>query len=242
MKWPVCICFVIISLHLHGQSGHKLYLLPGQGSDHRIFSNLNFPESVDTIHLHYLQPEAGEGMHSYAGRMANCIDTAQPFSVLGVSLGGMVAVEMCNYLQPEQVIILSSAANPDELPKLYRWFRGHNFYTHIPAPVFKWSTYILQPIFEPDRSRERKTCNAMIRDKDASFIKHAVHLIVSWEMPDTSTVNTKIIHIHGDADNTLPVENTHAAFIVENGSHMMTLVQARDISEILEQVLVKDLP
>ena len=62
-------------------------------------------------------------MADYSRTLAQQIDTSRRFSIIGVSLGGMLAVEMSKYLQPEEVILIASAKTRDELPTKYRFFQ-----------------------------------------------------------------------------------------------------------------------
>jgi hypothetical protein len=88
---------LFLSIGLLANSKHKLYLIAGHGSDIRIFSKINFPENVDTVHLHFIDPIKNETMHDYAIRISKKIDTTQQFSIMGVSLGGMLATEMTSF-------------------------------------------------------------------------------------------------------------------------------------------------
>ena len=230
--------YCLILMHSAQAQDHlTLYLLPGQGSDHRIFSHLQFPEYVDTVHLHFIMPEENEDMTSYAKRMSAYIDTTKPFAIAGVSLGGMVATEMTRFIHPEMVILLSSASSSEEIPEDYARYREHPVYKWIPSGLFKYSTFVLQPLYEPDRKLERSTCNAMIADKSALFMKRAVHLIVSWNRTEADNTNIRIYQIHGTADHTLPVAQIKADTLILNGSHMMTLTQPGDVSDAIQKAL-----
>lgn len=60
-------------------------------------------------------------------------------------------------------------------------------------------------------------------------------MIISW---DREVNNRKIYHIHGDNDHTLPIKKVKADFTVANGSHMMTLTSANEISLIINKLLL----
>ena len=48
----------------------------------------------------------------------------------------------------------------------------------------------------------------------------------------------EVYHIHGDKDHTLPIKRIKIPdFIVENGSHMMTLTRGGEISCILNSII-----
>lgn len=218
-----------------GQNPITLYLLPGQGSDHRIYQHIQFPDNVDTVHLHFIMPDENEDMTTYAKRMTQYIDTTESFALAGVSLGGMVATEMSRFVHPELIILLSSASSSEEIPETYARYRAHPIYKWIPSGFFKYATFILQPMYEPDRKTERETCNAMIADKSALFMKRAVHLIVSWNRLETDNCTIPLYQIHGTADHTLPVDLITANTYITNGSHMMTLTQAAEVSAAIQQ-------
>lgn len=222
---------------VHSQAIQRVYLLPGQGSDHRIYSNIVFPDGVDTVQLHFLQPALNESMEAYATRMAAQIDTTLPFAIIGVSLGGMVTMEMSDIVHPDTIILLSSATSSEEIPGLYHYFEGHPIYQYIPPPVIKYATFILQPVYEPDRSAERAICNSMIYRKDADFMRDAVHMIVTWDRMESENVHTPVLQIHGTADHTLPVDAVDAHIYIENGSHMMTLTRGAELTPIIAKAL-----
>lgn len=235
MRMRTFLLFLCLSKLADAQQIQTLYLLPGQGSDHRIYSHTTFPEGVDTVHLHFIMPLENESMHAYAARMSAQIDTTRPFAIAGVSLGGMVATEMTDFIHPQLVILLSSASSSEEIPDSYAQQREYMLYRWIPAGVIKYSTFLLQPMFEPDRRKERAICNDMISDKSALFMKRAVHLIVTWDRPEAQNAGLAIFQIHGSADQTLPLKNIAADLIISDGSHMMTLTKAAEISQAIQQ-------
>lgn len=237
MRWWHFMFIFLCWQTADAQQPMRLYLLPGQGSDHRIYQNMRFPDNIDTVHLHYLPVEAEETLEHYAARMVSQIDTTLPFSLMGVSLGGMICVEMSDIIHPQQVFLLSSASSGDEIPDFYHSFRKYPIYHNFNPNLIKYSTFLLQPIYEPDRRTEQKTCNSMIREKDADFMKSAVHMIVTWQRTEADNINTPIIQIHGTADHTLPVENIRADYYIDNGSHMMTLTMADKVSAIISAAI-----
>jgi pimeloyl-ACP methyl ester carboxylesterase len=233
------LMLVVIGKLIAAQQVTRVYLIPGQGSDYRIYKNIQFDEQFDTIHIQYITPLPLESMHDYAQRLSAQIDTTTPFYIIGVSLGGMLATEMYDIVHPEKIIVISSATDSTEIPTMYQFFNEYPVHRYIPASVFKYSTFIMQPIYEPDRKLERTTCNAMINDKELVFIKRATEMIVGWQRAPEDNVGKQIIHIHGDNDHTLPINNIKCDYIIPAGSHMMALTQAAAISEIINKELLK---
>jgi pimeloyl-ACP methyl ester carboxylesterase len=219
------------SIGLLANSKHKLYLIAGHGSDIRIFSKINFPDNVDTVHLHFIVPIKNETMQDYAIRMSKKIDTTQKFSIMGVSLGGMLATEMTSFLNPENVIIISSAAGRSEMPVRYKMMRNFEMYRIFSGEFYHFMAKTAQLLFEPDRRKEGEIFDAMLKDKDPDFLKRGIHMIVNWEGEYES--NGNIFHIHGSKDHTLPIRKTCSDMIVEKGSHMMTLTNPKPIEDLL---------
>lgn len=241
MNKYVLIIFLLITGKISmGQQLSRVYLIPGQGSDYRIYKNLQLEEQFDTIHIHYITPLPLESMQDYAIRLCAQIDTTTPFYIIGVSLGGMLATEMYDMVHPEKIIVISSATNATEIPNMYQFFNHYPLHRYIPASIFKYSTFIMQPLFEPDRKMERTTCNAMINEKELVFIKRATEMIVGWQRTPEDNTGKNIIHIHGDQDNTLPLSNISSEYIIQGGSHMMVLTRGAEISAIINSELKKD--
>ena len=214
----------------------KIYLIHGQGSDGRLFSKLTLNAAFDTFCLNLPVPAKGTNMQSFAQQLIPKIDTSGPFILIGVSLGGMVAAELNDILHPLQTIIISSAKNNNELPKRYKFMRAFPLYKLFPAGFLKASSFIMQPLVEPDRKKEKAIFKSMLRKKDKHFLKRTIPMIVNW---DKKCNNGKVLmHIHGTKDHTIPIKNITESIAITNGSHMMVLTQADLISEKINEILL----
>lgn len=234
IKW----IFVIILLnygHLYAQINKPvIYLIPGQGADSRQFKNLSIDNKFEIKHIEYFTPEKGSNMTDYAKALALQIDTTRRFILVGVSLGGMLATEMGDFLKPQKIILISSAKSRNEFPGRYTFQRVIPLYKWVPAGLMKSGAKFLQPIVEPDRKYDTKTFKSMLNDKDPLFLKRTVKMIMEW---DRTNYRSDIIQIHGDNDHTLPGKNIKYDYLIENGSHMMVLTKADEISELINDLL-----
>jgi pimeloyl-ACP methyl ester carboxylesterase len=212
-----------------------VYLISGQGSDERIFSEIPWDTShYDVQYIPFIIPNRRETMNGFAHRMSQSIDTSRFFLLVGVSLGGMVCSEMKTFLNPEKVILISSAKCRGELPLRYRFQRYLPIYGLVPKRAIKWGAQIAQPIVEPDRKVKKDVFKAMLKAKNPTFLKRSIRMIVNWNKPKA---DSEIIHIHGDSDHTLPYRRIANSIPVENGSHMMTLTRSEEVSAILTEFL-----
>ena len=71
--------------------------------------------------MEWIDPFPNETIEAYAKRLSEGIDQNQPFVLIGLSFGGMVAVEIAKITLPVCTIQISSVDHRDELPKLYRF-------------------------------------------------------------------------------------------------------------------------
>jgi pimeloyl-ACP methyl ester carboxylesterase len=219
---------------LPSQPNTIIYLFHGQGADQRQFKELVIPEGYDTVHISYPIPLRRETMSQYALRFVPMINIDAPYVLLGVSLGGMICTELTDTLNPENTILISSAKSYEELPGRYNFQKKIPLNRIIPKGLTKAGARFLQGIVEPDRRYDKATFKDMLKKKDASYLNRTVDMIVHWERTEYPE---SIVHIHGDADHTIPVKNVDYDYLVEDGSHMMVLTRAADVSRILESIL-----
>ena len=238
--FPLIILAIFLS-PCPGLSGQDtlVYLFPGQGSDERLFKNLELPEGYDTVHVSYPVPSKGDDMYRYALRLLPEIDTGAPFVLLGVSLGGMICTELADIISPVHTILVSSAKTHLELPDRYTFNRSVPLNRIVPKGLIKASARILQGIVEPDRKHDKETFKSMLKEKDPLYLKRTVEMITHWKR---TTYSERIVHIHGNNDHTIPVKNVKVDYLVEDGSHMMMITRAEEINGLIKEILQEELP
>ncbi len=210
-----------------------VYLIPGQGGDERLFQHITI-DNHQIKHIKLEVPEKNATLNEYAHALSTQIDTTLQFSIIGVSFGGMIAVEMAKFLSPEKVIIISSAKSASELPIRYQIARCLRLHKLVGGKFLKRSANLARTLFEPDSRSESKVFKAMIDDLDPTYLIRAVDCIFKWKNSDYPK---DIIHIHGEKDHTIPIRNIKNAIVVKNGSHMMVLTQGKKISALINEHL-----
>lgn len=235
-KWLLIICFMIPLLSNTDSIAQSImYLLPGQGGDERLFQNIAI-ENHEVRHIKLEVPEKNATLEEYAHALSTQIDTTQQFSLLGVSFGGMIAVEMAKFLKPETVIIISSAKSAEELPMRYQVARCLSLHKLMGGKFMKRSANLARILFEPDSKSEAKVFKAMIKDLDPTYLVRAIDCVFKWK---NTGYPENIIHIHGEKDHTIPIRNVVNPIVVKNGSHMMVLTEGEKISSIINEYLCK---
>lgn len=211
-----------------------IYLIPGQGADYRLFNNLSLKNNHKTVHINYEIPALNCDLKEYAELLMKQIDTSEKFSLIGSSLGGMICTELCELIKPEKTIIISSAKSWNELPFRFRFFKYIPIHKIIPKRIIKNGAKLAQPLVEPNHKIGKEIFKAMLNDKDPTFLKRTIDMIVTWKRKE---YKESIIHIHGTNDHTIPIRNIKADYMIKNGSHMMIYTKGKELSELINRLL-----
>ena len=208
----------------------KIYAFSGLGTDGRIFRQLALDHEL--IPVKWINPLPKEKLSSYAQRLGEQIDQSEPFALLGVSFGGMLVSELVKTLNPEKVILISSASTRFELPYIVtiaRWFRLIKI---IPARVYKPPRWVANLAF-PFNSAQQKIAKGIISVMDYHFIKWAIGAIIVW---DNEARPDNTIHIHGILDPIIPFKKRMDAEVIGTG-HFIILKKAKDISKRVNSIV-----
>ena len=230
---PVLLLGLLVVGFANAQKPLRLYLLPGTGADERLFHALDL-SAYDTVNVRMPVGRRGEDLPEYAARIAvEQIDTTAPFGIIGVSLGGMVATELAERLDPEFVVIVASAKTRHELPPGYRLARRVPLYRIIGGRTMRWFTKRFQPLVEPMAEEQRALFVDMIYGKDPKFLQRAVGMMVRWQR---DRAPAGITHVHGTEDRTLPYRHASPDLVVRDEGHMLTYARP----EVVEWVLARE--
>jgi pimeloyl-ACP methyl ester carboxylesterase len=206
------------------------------GADKRIFSKLKLNAKINIIHIDWIAPNKNESLATYAQRLSKVIDITQTFALIGVSFGGMIAVEMAKILKPITTVIISSTMFGAQLPALYRFAGKLRLLKLIPAQLLKSSNRLTQNYYFGTRSSDEKILlSEIIRDTDPYFLKWAIGSILSWK---NEIRPERIYHIHGTNDKILYAKTARPDFVIENGTHFMVYQNAEEISDIIDKLLL----
>jgi hypothetical protein len=161
------------------------------------------------------------------------IDTHEPFCILGVSFGGLVATEISKILAPEMTILISSAETKHELRPMFRFFGKINLVKIIPTKMFDPPRWIVPFLFG---TKKKALLHAILDDTDLKFTKWAVHQLVTWT---NETRLTRVLKIVGTKDKLIPPRGATKMILIKDGEHLMIVDRAKEISDIINNELEK---
>ena len=210
-------------------------MLPGLGADSRMFhpqrAALPVVETPDWIaHV------PGESLRSYARRFAQTIEIKQPAILCGVSMGGMIALEMSRLVPTRHIILIASCRRIDAANGLLRLAgRCARF---VPLPLIRHGG-VFAPLFlgrGGALSRgDRDLLVSMARGLPADFIRWAGSAVVEWEgCPDPGA---PVTHIHGDRDWVIPLRRVQADCVIAGGMHVLNLSHPAEVNRFIRDTV-----
>jgi pimeloyl-ACP methyl ester carboxylesterase len=210
----------------------SIYCISGFGADERVFSKLNFGE-YDVRYIPWLMPEHKEKIETYATRMTAAIRHKDPV-LMGLSFGGMMAIEMSKLISYEKVIIISSVKTKRELPRWMRWTGLLGLHKIVPLRSFA----IIKPLENHNLGIETKEEMRLVksyrRHIEQKYTNWAVNQIVNWK---NGSAPERMIHIHGGRDHIFPLRNIKADYVIPDGGHFMIMNRADKINIVLDKIL-----
>ena len=207
----------------------KIYGLSGLGADERAFQKLNFDHEF--IPIKWLKPAHKESLKSYADRLADQVDTTEPFVVLGLSFGGMLASEISKELNPSLTILVSSASTRKELPSYFVVVRFLHLAQILPAKLFKPPAWLMRRYFRLKKNPNRALIKEIMADSDPVFLKWAIGAMMKWK---NTVMPQNVLRIHGNNDPVLPNRKLSGSISVGNG-HFIIFDKAKRISELVNE-------
>lgn len=209
----------------------EIYLLSGLGADKRVFDFVDF-SGFKVTHINWVNPFDNESIENYAKRLLGQIKTNRP-TIIGVSFGGMISVEIAKQIETEKVIVISSAKTKFDIPLYFRIVGQLQLNKLIPTRALKTVNGLTYWFFGTKTKEENELLSAIIKETDSRFLKWAVDKIANWR---NTTLLTNLTHIHGTTDKILPLKT--ADFKVANGGHLMIMNKGEEIGELIRRIIV----
>ena len=206
------------------------YLIPGLGADERVFQGLQLVGEVHVLRWLPVQP-LNEALAPYAARLSAGVPANQACWLVGVSFGGVLALEVAKLRPLARVVLISSLATADELPWPARVARATGLHRVLPTRVLQLMPRVAQWFFSVSNGAEYKLLRQIIRDTDPGFAHWAVGQLVHWQ----SEARPPTARIHGTHDRLLPAGATKSQHLLAGG-HFIIVSQAVKISRILNQL------
>jgi pimeloyl-ACP methyl ester carboxylesterase len=205
----------------------RIHCISGLGADERIFRNLSIP-GVELVHVKWAPFDKHDEIPCYAQKMSAQIKDDNP-TIIGLSFGGMVSVEIAKMRPVDRVFAISSAKTKNELVQGTGSLLSFLIRSRvIPAGLFTMPNAILLKRFGAATDDEKELLTSILEYTDPRFVKWAMRALLEWR---NEIYPPNIFHIHGTADKIILPTNIHPNSWVEGGTHMMVYNRAAEISK-----------
>ncbi len=212
----------------------NVYFISGLGADERVFTKLKLDPRLNVKYIQWVRPLKKESLQHYAARLSKQIDTSQPFQLVGLSFGGVIASEIADIACPQQVTLISSMSTGVPLSKFYQVMIKFLLMSPLSAPLLKSANRVTYSYFGADTPELKKLLKRILHDTDGKFLKWALTRMSGWDRKERVD---NLFHIHGTADKLIPIIIVKPDIIIEGGGHLMVYAQADQISKILNHRL-----
>jgi pimeloyl-ACP methyl ester carboxylesterase len=213
----------------------NLYFISGLGADKRIFQKLVLPDNFKIHYIDWIPVSDNESMEGYCKRLSDQIDQEKPFSLIGLSFGGVIAIQLSKFLSPVQTVLISSFCFKREVPGFYIFLGKTKLYRLIPTVVLLKTNHFIFRLFGAYKPAMKKLLTEILSDTDPRFFRWAFDQLFSW---DNDFKPENLLRLHGTADKILPYKKNMDAIPVEDGQHLMVYSKSEEVSEILKKNLL----
>jgi pimeloyl-ACP methyl ester carboxylesterase len=211
----------------------KVYFISGLAADKRVFKYIQLPSGCEAVFLDWITPQKDDTLVSYALRLASTINKEEPFALVGLSFGGMLATEIAKQYKPAATILISSIPLSKELPGYFKMAGKVGLHKIVPISLLK-SSAATKRFFTREKNADKKLLWEIINESDTGLIRWSVDAILNWQ---NEIVPQKLWHIHGTRDEILPVKFTHPTHTIPKHGHMLVMTAADAVNDLLAEAL-----
>ena len=208
------------------------YLLPGLGADERVFRGLRLPGPA--VVLAWLPPQgAAEPLAHYAARLAEAVPPARPCWLVGVSFGGLLALEIGKLRPLAHILLISSLSDAQQLPPLLKLARATGLYRLVPFGLLPRLPRLAQWFFGARNGREYHLLANILHDTDPYFARWATRQLLHWD----GTGVPAAVRLHGTHDRLLPPGRSSVDYALPGAGHFMIVSHAAQLSRVLSELV-----
>lgn len=210
-----------------------IYLIPGVGANDKIFENLDL-SGYEVVHLKWPKHKKNEHIETYVKKLLPQIKKDTRPILIGMSFGGVVAIELGKLINPAKTILISSIKTYHERPLKFLFLNSLKFHRLVPGKLVVEFRFWMQWLLGKLSTHDLAMIDEMVKDIDIEFNEWAVDQVINWkneEIPDNLT------HIHGTRDRIFPNFYIKDAIWIKGGTHFMVVNRAKEISKIIRKEL-----
>jgi pimeloyl-ACP methyl ester carboxylesterase len=166
-------------------------------------------------------------------KLKNSISVDDPV-LMGVSFGGMMAVEMAKHFPAATVISISSAGTRQNLPWWMKTAGRLGMNRLLPARPVKGIRWLEDYYLGVETEDDARLVEEFRGKVDPRYLRWAVDRIVNWK---NGWLPQQYFHLQGDRDRIFPVARSGAVDIIPGAGHFMVYNRPAAVSAILTRIV-----
>lgn len=212
----------------------RLVFLPGLGADSRLFhpQRSAFKNSINPA---WLTPQKNETLPQYAQRWAKKLKLKKGCVLVGVSFGGMVALEMARHVKPKAVLLIGSCRVPQSVPLVLRVAGSFPAWPLIGKALVNLFPFGRKWFLGAQTKEQQDLLTQMFLETPNPFLLWTVGAIRGWAGFNGKFTN--VHHVHGDNDHLIPIQNVRPDKVIQGGGHVINLTHPREVNEFIRKSL-----
>ena len=214
----------------------KVYFISGLGADERAFEYLDL-SFCEPVFIKWIKPDPRESISHYSLRIFQQIKDPAA-TIVGLSFGGMIAIELSKIYSSLKIILISSAKTRSELPFHFRLLRYLPLHKLVKPSMMKRMNSFAYQLMGVSKRADKILFTKMLNEANDDFISWAVNAIVNWPNREAGT---DVTHIHGRGDYILPYFFIKANYEVKKGDHLMLMSMPHKISQLLKAIIAGEM-
>jgi pimeloyl-ACP methyl ester carboxylesterase len=207
-----------------------IIFIPGLSADERMFHSIK-NELKNSYVLNWIEPNSKELLSSYVKRLKQKLPPDENYFVVGVSFGGIVALELTKQINSIGCLLVGSITSLKGLSfskrQLLKLFRMDS-QKIIVSSKFMYRRF---GSFSPNhiRSKTRRFTGGK-----APFYAWAYGALSNWEPPETKV---PVYHIHGTDDEVFPIGLATPTKVIEGGGHNIMHSHPQVIGQYIKKII-----
>jgi pimeloyl-ACP methyl ester carboxylesterase len=202
-------------------SAGRVILIPGMGADHRLFDGIQL-SGHEVLRTDWIPHRASDDLQTYAARFAAHYAITGNDTLIGVSMGGIIAGTIAQMVAPRHLIRISSCTSIRQLSPMISAVGSLGRIT-----PFELARLLPQGLLP----QHRQLALAMFEEQDMGFIRWACSAIMQWpgvpDRPDDMV-------IHGSTDRVFPLRRQpRVDVVVPGGGHLMVMDRAAEVERAI---------
>ena len=212
-----------------------VYFMPGLAASSLIFERIKLPEQqFEMFFLEWEIPFEKESLADYVKRLAAKVTEENPV-LIGVSFGGIIVQEMKKYLNPKQVIIISSVKNNKEFPRRMKFAKITKAHKLIPVRMISDIEWLMRFSFGETVKKRIILYEKFLSMRDPFYLTWSLDQIINW---DRTVTDEEVVHVHGDQDEVFPIKYISKCIVLKGGTHIMIINKYKWLNENLPKIIL----